>query len=860
MTNEASGSDLRYVDRALQMFGIERSYMELASNAERAQALLRAMAVRGTDLEACAGMLERTGTGTKMPRPDECSEMTQSGYKAMQMLQPPGFDTLGDLDLTEVTSVSSLYDAVVGRPLRQEGHFGLVTTGAMTLSGATSSSWNDKNQGVQFGKHEEVWQVRSAPKGRIGKKLLPGELRKVVVLTRSTKRTDTVGRVSVIQLALLPPEAQQERPDSHRAAQTCGAFGVPVQGIHLWEHFGRKMLADLDLPEGKDGFHAVFSGYSLLQKATQGTVLFGEMQPNFVATPVLAGRLAGFDVPDRPARKKEVERCDYHVWTMDTSNANIRFGMEIKGRLAEGDYGAKTTTRLTRAARDVSEQLSLVGWLDKLADPFFDHALPDDALRPNGLMLVMAVAVRVACDPERWGLSGKVPRTPDDLWATRAMRDLIESVQPSVELVAEEMVVTQCRTAVDLLLEDTILSLQRDLEMHERDGREPKDTIDAVRATTKTSLEFLHHAGVALAIDVCAPPPIDVDGTTGIYTENGCAKSRCDPVQEARYQAAYEHGMGRLASYWAPPTRGTTRGARQLTLMRVLGHVERWLCTGTFHGIHLPPRHPSAFVGGGADVEARTVLCVNHTYDDDGNRTSTVFQRDELPPELAAATATASVERAIAEGKCEPCVSGVAGALAGGNKKKKRAAAKREAKAVSSSGIAGRGAEKRPGYSECDQIAAETLRRTKGTKGIPLTEAEALDQLQETMNERGRTRARATRDRQRYQLLHYQSQMEAGDFVCELLQRGVVRGITDAFDLDSFLVGRGSSLKCAHCDRFVNVVQGIAFSGVMGRCNNPSCRRPRCLQCVDEAIDAVNHSDAEVVVEQDMFGCPFCHS
>ena len=221
MTNEASGSDLRYVDRALQMFGIERSYMELASNAERAQALLRAMAVRGTDLEACAGMLERTGTGTKMPRPDECSEMTQSGYKAMQMLQPPGFDTLGDLDLTEVTSVSSLYDAVVGRPLRQEGHFGLVTTGAMTLSGATSSSWNDKNQGVQFGKHEEVWQVRSAPKGRIGKKLLPGELRKVVVLTRSTKRTDTVGRVSVIQLALLPPEAQQERPDSHRAAQTC---------------------------------------------------------------------------------------------------------------------------------------------------------------------------------------------------------------------------------------------------------------------------------------------------------------------------------------------------------------------------------------------------------------------------------------------------------------------------------------------------------------------------------------------------------------------------------------------------------------------------------------------------------------
>jgi len=832
-SEEASESRTPYVDSALRFLGVNHSG---ASDNERCEHLLGVLTDPGLGFPGFMQSAEATGgpivvpiaqRPSQTPRPTQYEELTYQGYREMQLLRRDGHDTLSDIDPSSICSVETLYEAVIGRAMRQESVFGSVETGPLTISGLVCQGWNESNKGKRFGAHDEVWQVRSHPKGRIGQKLVPGEIRKVTILNRSSQRHSTAGGIATIRLFLLPPAASISRPEVQRGQATYGVTGVSAGGIHLWEHRGRAFLAERDYPEGEGQFHAVYGGYALLvHKPTSGlfagATIPQRMHCDFVHQFVLAGSIAGFAVSDRPMHRRGVNAVEQREWYEEKQAAHVRFCSGIYEAYPDREP-ATFVSRLVFGAVDVAEQTSLLGLLDKLADPFYDQGLPDDLLRPNGLILLLAVAVRIACNPSRAGLSVS---TPDDVWASRSVCNLLESAHPCL-VSADTSNSDSEKTrdvylfATDLFLENTLTSLQSDLDVHEHERAMPKSTIDLMRQTTQNSLETLHYLGVAVCVDVCGVPSKQRDGTSGIYTEFGLARACCDPVQQTRTQVAYEAGLGNLA-HQSPVTRTSTQSARQKALVRVFGCVEQWLQDGTHNGIVLPPR-------ASASASARaTELCVNKTYDEWGNVSNVSIRREPVPESVAAATSAAE---ALRDAKAK---TATAAAPLSGNKKKQRAAAKRDAKATNHAAAGSRlGAKPAPGN-------------------------------------RSRERVRAQRGKLCDEVLMHSSVVDGGELLSNILQQGVARGVTEAFDVQTFLVGRSSSIRCAHCERFVNVVQGVAFSGQLGRC--PNCQHPRCLHCVDADIEAIDRNsqesdqkngaacdaDPQPVMGRDVFGCMFC--
>lgn len=871
-TDAASESRLPYVESALRGFGIERRD---ATDGQRANDLLEALAIQGLDLPTfltMTGASASMGAVPKVPRPDECEELTFSGYNDLQRLQhPSSFDTISDLDVPSIDSVEGLYEAVIGKAMRQHAVVGIVHTGPITLSGVTCQAWNERVEGVRLGNHDEIWQVRSHPKGRIGQKLRPGELRKVTVLVRDDQRHGATARLTTVRLWLLPPQDAAERAD-RRGAATYAAVGVNTVGIHLWEHHGREFLATNDLPEGVRGFHAVYAGYRLMMHTptsgvNKGVAIPCAMASDYVHRLVLASSIASIAVPDKPTHRLGFDRVCQRTWARRRHQENVGFCETVADTHPDVTEPTVFAARLLFGADGVADQASLLGLLDMLADPFYDHALPNDMRQPNGLMLMMAVAVRIACEPDRVG----VPiSTSDDRWAGRGVCQLLEAAYPcvlsmSVHDEEEQSHVRGSRMfGVDLLLEQAIATLNSHLNVHETENSVPKEAVDFVRRTLQDSLETLHCMGTAICIDVCGVAPKQSDGTSGVYTEFGLAQSCCDPMQEGRNQAAYEAGLGNLTPWYTPP-RSSTKTARQRALVRMFGCVERWLLDGTHDGIVLPPRVSRTL----PETDALPQLCLRRTHDEHGNVTSVSIKREPQPPEIAA------MAEAIRTGKLEVGKKGTvsesggraagppAGASTGGNKKKQRAAAKRGAKLVSSVAIQerGGGGNRCQDDVEMDRITLETLKRTKGT---PLTEAEALDQVSTTLTARQRERGRVHREKLRKEALMESSTEEASALFSMVFQQGIARGTTEAFDVETFLVGKGSSIRCAHCPRFVNVVQGLAFAGRLGAC--AGCHHPRCLQCVDEDIDTINGgaesgtTGAGCVYGRDLSQCLFCAS
>lgn len=709
-------------------------------------------------------------------------EKLYSGFREMQMLQPTGYDTLNDLRVEEVTDVESLYEAVLGEAMRQPDVVGVLSTGPITLTGLTSQAWSDRHVGMRFGVHEVVWQVRSAPKGRIGKPLVAGEVRKLTVLIRSTNRTSTTGWISTVKIWLLPPASAATRPEVNRGGSTYGTLGIAVQPVHLWEQHGSKHLIDSSLScTDIRGFHAVHSNYALLVRTVTDGPCIGTTHPQFmqrghVPPHVLAASLGGFSWPDRAQPVNGVtwptqsgtRTFDQREWSRQRHTASMEFCRATSLQLKCCDPSTMAA-RLLFAAEDVFEQVSLTGWIDTMADTFFDNAVPDDVRLPNGLMSIVAIAVRVACNPERWGVA---PSTPDDVWASRAMCGILESVQPGVHTDEDT---GEDYYAVDLFLEHTIEQLQLS---------------GTHRPCVKDALAVLYNAGIAIAIDVCGTPNMCRDGTSGIYTDLGCAVSRCDPVMQARHMDAYEHGLGNLAP-WSVTTRTSTQGARQTTLLRVFSEVERWLLDGTHDGIRLPPRK--------------------------------VMQEEKEP------------ERSMSQ-MSNPCLPYVATNM---SKKKRRASVKRESRTT------GRRSHVR---REEDEIANDIIRRTKGR---PLSEAQALEQVSESMVRKKSERVWRDRIRRRDSLVAT-SGRSFGITVGDVLQNGVSHGITNTLDVQVFAIGHNAQQRCGSCHRSVNVVAGIAFAGPTGRC--VKCSHPRCLVCMDLYIESLEEDNAEWVPN----GCSFC--
>ena len=657
------------------------------------------------------------------------------------------YDTLDrdDAQLGSQATLVDLYDRVLGSALMQPGVMGILTTGPLSLAQAHGGTWGRYD--VSFEKHPEQWFVRSAPKGRIGELLRPGEVRQVSVLVRQGERS-TAATVTNIKLWLPEDDVherviqgKQERRND-RGTLTFGAMGVAVHGIHLFDD--AEWVARSTMDGHSD--HGVLSSIATIHK--ESTIEVSKVEASMTARYMLGGAIAGVVVPGQyPTLRHCVEHHTASVWDTTLANNQIHFGRMVF--MANSRADKRFPGKLLFMAEDVFEQMSFTGHLDMVADTFYDGALPDDAHKPNGLALMLAIAVRIACNPSRWGLPAPLP---EDAYAAKETALLIESVLPSVGATGLDGIGGEQTYSIDLVINRAIEQMRgivHKLQAGQLDGKQLGLDHKLMGRTMTETITFLYCTGMALCIDVCGLVPQQADGSSGLYTSSGFAEKLCDPSIESRTESAYSAGLGQLYPRW-PTVRTSTKGKRQIALTKVLVSVDQWLRTRKYKGT----------------VLAQTAQAADSVLPQD------------LDPSKTAPDAQVAAPTPVRSAK-----------------KKKR---------VVETLLAERGKQR----VNADKVFASLIKNDNSTRSFP---ASGTNLSAEAMN-------------------------QASGLFAEVLQLGGCVGMGQLFKMKSYLVTPRSVIPCVNCDRALNVVQSVAFSGKLGRC--PKCKRPRCLHCVTEVIEA----------------------
>lgn len=476
-----------------------------------------------------------------------------------------GYDTLDSIEMHHGATIHDLYTWVLGMPMAQGSVCGVLTTGPLNFTQAQAAAWGRL---VRFQTHREVWGVRSAPVGRMGQPLEVGEVRQVAVLVRESDRS-TRARVTLIKLwrgPLHSAMASIDRRVAQRGARTHGPLGVAIHAVHF---FHDKVA---------EGSKSTLSAVATIFDDNAGGICSVEcsLTPHYV----LCGAISGYVIPGVPHAIPCEEKHTAQTW----EKTNHTFVTLVKTMVSDGDHTEAAT--LLSSSESVLEQCSFIGYLDMLADPFYDGALPDHAHQPNAIALMMAIAVRIACNPGRWNLP---PTRSEDAYATKQVSFLTESVIPSIVASAADGVSGTQSFAIDLVIGRTLeemLSVLQKLQSGKLDAAKINGNPSRIDQVGRETLNFLYCTGLALCQDVCGLESQKKDGSSGLHTSAGFAQLLADPVLESRTQAAYSANMGHVVSKW-PTVRTSTRGKRQLALARVLVSVDQWLKTRKYRGVLL---------------------------------------------------------------------------------------------------------------------------------------------------------------------------------------------------------------------------------------------------------------------------------
>ena len=495
------------------------------------------------------------------------------------------YDTLDDFDLEGAKTLEDVYTAVLGKAMASKELCGVITTGPLNQGMTSGGHWGQEQ--LSFRNHPEVWHVRCAPRGRMGMPLKPTEVRMVSVLVRSS-RFSAHSTVTNIKLWLRPPNEQlsmanRDPRQQNRGRLTAGPMGLAMHGINIFENRAgpsSKFLAT-------NGSQTILSAIATIRARGSSPILRIETvrAPHFAAARMLAGLSIAGEV--MPHRCEEAYAED--EWTQTCAVQALKFR-----RLCEADPRLSADMdlylKLMFTAEEVYEQMSFIGFLDQRADPFFKGAFPDDMHRPSGFPLMLTIALRVACTPERWGLEAS---TVDDAYATKDAQLFMESILPGLRLGG---LMGGSSDGEQMYSFDTVLSYALDrirshilkLQSGELDGKLRNVDFKKVDRGTKETLHFLKCAGTAVCIDLFGVRPNLQYADPGLYTDYGIASHLLDPVTESRAQCAHEKGLGNVMLRW-PTLRTSTRGRRQLALASVLVDVDRWLRTGKYMGVLLKP-------------------------------------------------------------------------------------------------------------------------------------------------------------------------------------------------------------------------------------------------------------------------------
>ena len=719
------------------------------------------------------------------------------------------FDTLDDLKLSDTASIHDVYDAVLGAAMAQDDVVGSCMTGAITPSyqyQIGNHKWGKKI--VEYEAHFETWQVRSSPKGRIGKPLEMDEFREVLVFVRNLQTKKA--QITTIKLWTLPGilrRIDHTKTKYARGAVTYGAVGISCHGIGL---FNRRAQKEYLLSRNCD-CHSVLSSISTLMDEKQSHIVRIESSP--LPHMVVAAYLAGFVMPDTPKMRNCEERMKESAYN-SAYQLHLRQFTTSLHKLAPADSqpGPQLSIAYIFSGQCIFEQAGFIALLDEMASTLYEDAIADDRHQPCSIALMLAMAVRITCNPTRWGMPALVG---DDAYAAKMAGMLFDMIQPSVLRGLFEERVGEQTYAIDVAITHAFESMKEVVAKLESGKLTVSGTplgLDAaqVEARYRKTMHHLFCAGVAVCEDTCGLPPNTRDEAS---EERGHKESHAswytDAANASMAQSAYASGLGQVADLY-PRHRTSTRGRRQAALLRVLQNVEEWICTSNYQGMRLT-QHAAA---------PANDLVENVRADD-------LQAADAAAPAAAPAVAPAAATSPAPASSANPKPP----------RKKKSAKHAAAPSTTTDAKLASNGRRRLNNEAHCIDKAAKSL-----LKSNP-----ALDEKETTYMLHTCVKGKALD--------------EASGVMNDLLQVGVVFGMGQYFDTQTYAVGPNGMMQCATCPRALNVIQSVAFAGAFGKCVR--CGHPRCLHCVSEDIDlvAANEAEAELLTEPtavDLRGCKMC--
>ena len=494
------------------------------------------------------------------------------------------YDTLDAVDTRGANDIADIYALVVGEAMDADDLCGVITTGPLNQSYSLSGYWG--MHPLDFPGHPEVWYMRCAPVGRIGKPLEYGEVRKISVLVRESE-TSKNSIVTNIKLWRRPQEHEvcpDSKPDLRRKARgwaTLGPIGVATHGIRMFERRATG-IAQITLP-----------AISTITRTVEDVTL-RRIEPMMMMHYVLASSLIGMELNE----SVQPRSCEICYSEEEYDSACTRSAATFKRMCVKHSptFKGSDIVRILLAAEDVCEQVSFIGFLDQRADPFYIGAMQDDMHKPSGMPLILAVAVCIASNPAQWGLPAL---RSDDAFAAQEARFFIESTLPAIVSLepATPTAGSEQVHSIDIILNYALASLRLCLNKVQSgsalpvstNGKPPRSVDpNKINSALMASMRYLMCTGIAVCVELFGMPPRKASGPDGVYTTYGFAQHLVDPVMASRWQLAHDKGLGNTVPRWKT-LRTSTRGKRQLALASALVEVDVWLRTGKYKGVVLHP-------------------------------------------------------------------------------------------------------------------------------------------------------------------------------------------------------------------------------------------------------------------------------
>ena len=495
------------------------------------------------------------------------------------------YDTLDHVNTDNAKTIADVYKLILGKAMAAEDLCGVVCTGPLNQSQSQSGDWG--RHPLTFDGHAEVWHVRCTPPGRMGEPLMPYEVRRIAVLLRESKdsKESVVTTIKLWRLAGSTEKlarASKDKRQRERGRCTSGPVGVSTHGINLFE---RRATPSSTFPT-TDGTQTVLSGIVSVSCDDVPSVTC-KIEHQVAASYMLAAALVGAALPESAISWKCQERYTATAWAA-FCDASVE---EFKRTCCEMNVACvEDVFKTIMAAEDVLEQTSFIGYLDQRADAFFVGALPDDMHKPSGLPLMLVIAVCVACNPTRWGMSAL---NGDDVFATKEASLFIESVLPTILAFGTEGMVSEQLHSFDVVINYGIDKVREVISMLKSGKYESKSGNVGYRWPERALEDTMHYllcTGIAVCVDLFGlrPNPPPEGPLADPYTPYGIATAVLDPIMASREQSAHEFGLGNTFPRWET-LRTSTRGRRQLALASVFVEVDTWLRTGKYKDAVLRP-------------------------------------------------------------------------------------------------------------------------------------------------------------------------------------------------------------------------------------------------------------------------------